>query len=475
MNLNKMFQLALAAAFPAVACANNITGPSSSQSPYVVRSQPGVVSVSLLTVGDAVNYKADGVTPYRMVGIPDGLGALDNGDGTFTVLMNHEIGDTQGVVREHGFKGAFISKWTVDKESLDVLHGEDLIKQLWSWHAASNAYVPGTRALSRLCAADLPELTAFYNPASGLGYAGRIFMSGEESGTEGRGFAHLLDGNSYELPALGKFSYENSVAHPDAGDKTIVVSLDDSGGGQVYVYAGQKSASANPIAAAGLSGGVLYGIKADGFAVEDANNGIPYGTAFTAFNLGDVSGITGAALETMSGTNVTKFQRPEDGAWDPNSPNDFYFVTTASFSGKSRLWRLRFVDATNPALGGTMDMLLDGTEGPKMMDNMTISKRGSVFIQEDVGGNVHLGKIWRYSIAKDTVEEVAKHDADRFITGGANFLTIDEEASGMIPMDEILGEGWYLLDVQAHYNANDAELVQGGQLGLLHFAPGREK
>ena len=32
-----------------------------------------------------------------MVGIPDGLGAFDNGDGTFTVLMNHELGNTQGV------------------------------------------------------------------------------------------------------------------------------------------------------------------------------------------------------------------------------------------------------------------------------------------------------------------------------------------------------------------------------------------
>jgi hypothetical protein len=72
--------------------ANAITGPSSSQSPYVVRSQPGVVTKAIFTVGDSVNLKPDGVIPYRMVGIPDGLGAFDNGDGTFTVLMNHEIG-----------------------------------------------------------------------------------------------------------------------------------------------------------------------------------------------------------------------------------------------------------------------------------------------------------------------------------------------------------------------------------------------
>src|SRR5580765_5208661 len=69
-------------------------GPSSSQTPYLVRTTPGIVTTSVLTTGDSV----DG---YRMAGIPDGLGAFDNGDGTFTVLMNHEIPVTSGVERAH--------------------------------------------------------------------------------------------------------------------------------------------------------------------------------------------------------------------------------------------------------------------------------------------------------------------------------------------------------------------------------------
>ena len=68
----------------AVLAAQAITGPSSSASPYIHRVEAGVVSKSILTVGDSV-------AGYRLVGIPDGLGAFDNGDGTFTVLMNHEI------------------------------------------------------------------------------------------------------------------------------------------------------------------------------------------------------------------------------------------------------------------------------------------------------------------------------------------------------------------------------------------------
>lgn len=50
-------------------------------------------------------------------------------------------------------------------------------------------------------------------------------------------------GLSYELPALGKASWENQVACPHSGEKTVVVGLDDSNDGQVYVYIGHKQAS----------------------------------------------------------------------------------------------------------------------------------------------------------------------------------------------------------------------------------------
>jgi hypothetical protein len=480
MTLKKFIRRAACVAAPVCALtsatANDITGPSSSQSPYLVRTRPGVVTMSVLTTGDAVNFKPDGVTPYRMAGIPDGLGAFDNGDGTFTLLMNHELTSADGIARAHGFKGAFVSQWTIDKDTLTVLHGEDLMKTVHSWNCASNAYVPLASPLSRFCSADLPALTAFYNPVSGLGYRGYIFMNGEESGNEGRCFAHLMDGNSYELPWLGKFSHENSVANPATGDKTVVIGLDDSSPrGQLYIYVGDKKFSSDPIAAAGLKHGSLYGIKVTGFATENFTNGIPSGTPFTAVSFGDVGCMTGAQLDTASvSNNVTGFWRPEDGCWDPVQPHDFYFVTTASFTGASRLWRLRFVDPANPVAGGTIDMLLDGTEGQKMLDNITVTKRGEIIALEDVGSQAHIGKVWRYNISTGSLTLVAQHDPYRFAPGGANFPTIDEESSGVIPMDDILGEGWYLLDVQAHYGT-DAELVEGGQLVALHLAPGQSR
>ncbi len=65
---------------------------------------------------------------------------------------------------------------------------------------------------------------------------------------------------------------------------------------------------------------------------------------------------------------------------------------------------------------------------------------------------------------------IAQHDPNRFLPNAPNFLTQDEESSGIIDVSDILGEGWFLLDVQAHYST-DRELVEGGQLLALRYLP----
>jgi hypothetical protein len=466
--------LGLAAALACAGTAYASTGPSSSDAPYVIRSKPGVVTKSILTVGDSVGG-------YRMAGIPDGLGAFDNGDGTFTLLANQEIGTTSsgvplGVERAHGAAGAFVSKWTIDKKTLEVQAGSDLIQNIATWNGSSyNAPAKGI-ALSRLCSADLPAYTAFFNPKTGKGFDGRLFLSGEESGNEGRPFAHGLDGTSWELGYLGNQSFENLVANPSTGDKTVVATTDDTTPGQVYVYVGDKrSEGTNPVDRAGLSGGSLYGIKVDGFPSEPAG-GIPSGTHFSLANLGDVSGKTGSAIDTDSNTaGVTRFLRPEDAAWDTQDPNVLYFVTTNGFNSPSRLWRARFDDISNPAAGGTIDELLDGTEGHQMLDNLTVSRRGDLILQEDPGNNPYVARIWRYSPSTDKLVEVAHHDANLFTSGGNAFITQDEESSGVIDASSLLGDGWFLFDDQVHKaTTGDPELVERGQLLALHVPPGQK-
>lgn len=456
-----------------------VQGPSSSETPYLVGTRAGVGTKSILTVGDAAP------NGYRMVGIPDGMGAYDNGDGTFSVLMNHELGADAGVVRAHGAKGSFISKWTVDSATLAVTKGEDLIQRVRTWDGA--AWVESTVTFNRFCSADLPEASALYDAQSGKGTRNRIFVNGEEAGAEGRAAAHVVSGpeagTTYVLPWLGKASWENQVPMPGAGVKTVVVGLDDSGGGQVYVYVGEKRATGNDAERAGLVGGRLYGLKIAGVGAESDATVVPAGGV--RFELVEIPGadtMTGAQLEAAStALGVSKLARPEDGAWDPTNPGGFYFVTTGSFAGTSRLWHLDFSDVGNVLAGGVATVKLASPAyqggsaneaGPRMMDNLTVNRRGQVLIQEDPGGQDYLAGVFQYEPRTGVAVRVAQHDPARFAPGAAGFLTRDEESSGIVPVP-FLGEGKYLYNVQAHYATGDVETVQGGQLGVLQVPPGK--
>jgi secreted PhoX family phosphatase len=455
----------VAATTVAIAGPGASTGPSSSQSPYLVPTAAGVEVKSILTVGDSVNARPDG-TPYRLVGIPDGLGAFENDDKkSFTLLMNHELTGAAGIQRAHGATGAFVSKWTVDEKTLKVTRGDDLIRNIATWNTATgtwNAPAKGI-ALSRLCSADLAAAGAFLDRRTGKGTRKRIFMSGEESGTEGRVFAHLLDGTSYELPRLGKLSWENAVANPDGREKTVVVGTDDGTDGQVYVYVGSKTTAGGTVEKAGLANGVLYGIKVDNYGAE-SNGAVPTdGTRFSLAGLGDVSGKSGAQLNADSNAaGITKFLRPEDSSWDPKHPEVLYFTTTNAFNAPSRLWKLTFDDVAKPELGGTITAVLKGTEGQQMLDNLTVNDRGQVLLQEDIGNQDPLGKVWLFDPKSGTLTKIAQHDPALFTPGAAGFLTRDEESSGIIPAP-FLGKDWYLLDVQAH-SPLGGELVEGGQV-----------
>ena len=89
---------------------------------YIIPTARGWKVQPIITVGESAG------NGYAMAGVPDGLGAFANNDGTFNLLMNHEIPSDKGAARTHGEKGAFVSRWVIDIESLKVKSGSDLIK-----------------------------------------------------------------------------------------------------------------------------------------------------------------------------------------------------------------------------------------------------------------------------------------------------------------------------------------------------------
>jgi hypothetical protein len=407
---------------------------------------------------------------YRFVGIPDGLGVIKENNSKVKIYMNHEIANDKGVVRSHGGKGAFVSQWMLDLNSLKIISGEDLIKNVMTWNRDKKIFeVSLNENINRLCSADLPEKSAFYNSKNKKGFDGRIFMSGEEDREGGRAFAHIISGKekgtSYELPYLGKFSWENVVAHPRTKDKTIVMGMDDNKEGQIYLYMGNKQSNGNPVEKAGLMYGKLFGIKTNG-------------DKFELVDLNDVSNLSGSDLE-KKGTdlNLAKFKRPEDGAWDTLDPNVFYFTTTDKIDGDSEIIKLTFHDIHHPEEGGHIEAILKARDiGAQMFDNLTVSDNGKILINEDPGDHEHLASVWEFDPKTKLSQKIFEVKPEYFQDKNhPNFLTMDEEHSGIIDITRYVtkapwykkSERYFLGTLQIHKKHEDPELVEYGQLYLI--------
>ena len=505
MKMNTVLMMVKLALLTAIFPVNAEKAINSSADPYLVPIDPSVKFTSILTTGDQAN------NGYHMVGLPDGLGAYGREeDDTFTVLMNHEFASDKGIIRDHGGKGAFVSEWVINKKTLEVVSGGDLIQQVFNWDKVQQASEtePSTVSFGRFCSADLPKSGAFYNRKTGLGTKARIFMNGEEGGSTGYALAHVASGidkgNSY---VLGKFNlatdgsqgtavggWENLLANPNSGDKTVVVGTNDGGTGimenAVAVYVGNKSRFGSEIEKAGLTNGKVKFVNVEGNSIELADS--------TTRSTNIVSG----SAFTLSDSASTTFRRPEDGAWA--NAKTFYFVTTDQIDktdlnggtqkGGTRLWRLNFNAAYT---GGTIDLVIDtaklpggiGIDKPSMFDNMGINADGSILLQEDVGNNEHNGKVWEFNPKNQQLTLLAKFDPALFgdINNGvftAGNHTKDEESSGVIDITKLLDRDdhkrYNLLVAQDHASAatlqgldaisktaSAEELVEGGQLVLL--------
>ena len=432
---------------------------------YVQAASPDWDVRPIITVGESA------LNGYRMVGVPDGLGAFDNGDGTLTVLMNHELNADIGAVRAHGSKGAFVSRWVVRLNDLAVLNGEDLVKKIQLWNIDTKShYTAQTTTFGRFCSADLAQGSAFLD-AVGNGFDGKILLNGEEEkDSGGRALAHIASGEfngmSYELPHLGRVAWENLLALPNSGKRTVVIGMDDFPGGHVYVYVGEKRRSGNPAEKAGLVGGMLYTVRFEG-------------ARFILLPLGDVIGLDGKALRARANAlGATPLLRPEDGAWDKLDKNLFWFSTTDKIDGQSQLFRMAFDDARNPEKGGRFSAVLTAHDiGGQMFDNIEADGAGRILINEDPGKDKFAAGIWLYDPkSPNQATRIFEADTERFIDKtSAKFMTFDEEQSGIVEVTDVVKSAvwfdknrqYYLGVAQAHLAHPDPELVEYGQLYLI--------
>jgi hypothetical protein len=481
------------------------TVQSEDLSPVWLESDNPKIKIELL-----MNYgdSAKGQQNYPMVGIGDGLGIYKQQD-KVVILMNHELKANQGRVRRHGEKGAFVSKWFLTEQG--IIHGEDLIQNIALYDRDKLQYKMETTVFEKLCSADLAPASALWVKKKGKSYGttARIFFSGEEISTKkykrhGRAFAHVVDGGfagiSFELPKFGHMSFENIVLNPYPQQLTIAFLLDDSTSNfhdipintearkaihrkppsELYIYIGHKLEQAgNPVDAADLNNGQLYGIKVDGMKQENRSKAIAPQTRFKLIPLDKVvKDEYGAELQLQSiYKGISQFLHVEDGVWNlqKNKQNEFFFVTPDKYEGNTRLYKLVFDDIANPLQGGTLTVLLNGNEhGIKKMDNITADSWGRLLIQEDPGQDdpQHLAKIWLYDLNTSKLHQLAQFKAQYFLPHIKNkgFISSDEETSGIIPAFDTLGEGWYIFNAQSHRKHINPEIVESGQL-LRMFVP----
>lgn len=475
------------------------TGPSTTTAPYVLPVAEGVRTTSILTVNDA-GSASDG---YEYVGIPDGLGATLTGD-EVVVINNHELRTTQGTVRRHGQAGAFVSRLVIDRETLEVEEGSDLIdpgSQFWDY--PSGSYVraamrfadgaPQDAAFSRFCSGYLAEAGSLFNRRTRRGFQGSLYFANEEAGDNGRVFGVTTDGAATMLPRLGLFSWENTVSAANRSDTTVVMGNEDAATGQLWAYVGTKEQSGSPVDQAGLTNGtnsvfdvVDQAVSTDAEFRAAFSKGTPAPVTLNEVDWDQ----TGAEQNADAAASGLTLNRIEDGAFDPRNRNDYYFLTTeggdttpattGSRDGGG-LWRLSFADVDRPDQGATLTLLLDGSEevgaGESRLnkpDNMTIDRHGNLLIQEDPGRNDHLARIVAYRIRDGALGVIARFDAALFGAGAdadPARLTTDEESSGIIDGERLWGRGTFLFDAQVHtpknLGDNTVEYVENGQLLLL--------
>ena len=461
---------------------------------YMAPVAKGVSLDVLATAGDAVSGS------YLVGGVPDGTGIIKSGN-KLRILTNHEWSNTNSFAAArssagYATNGSYISEMHYDLGSKKITAGKDFMQKMeWfnyttgkysadpvapSGAAAIDSYgsTNHTYSINRFCSATLAPAGVFYDKKSGYGYNGAVYLTGEEGSDESRGFAGNQNGEMAQIARFGLASWETFVPAPTNSKATVVFGNEDGSAtdSQLWMYSGTKLKSGTWYAKAGLTNGKNYVLATD--VANDNEFRTKYGkTGSAPISFKEVDWTLNGKLQNEKAREVgMELARVEDGHFDPKNPNDYYFVTTESNKDAKAtasnpatptvtrdggaLWRLRLIDVKNPLKGGTLTMLLDGSEAPYLSkpDNIVVDDLGNILIQEDPGNNAQVARVVSYRISDGKLATVVQFKSEYFDSTSAKFITQDEESSGIIDVTEYFKTSksdtakYYMLVAQIHAN-----------------------
>jgi len=413
-----------------------VKGFKTARPAQLVALAPGVDIRPIISTGDVVGGSLGG---FQFSGIPDGIGAyrssktdLRSGGGTIEVFVNHELAgdDPAGV-------GSRISQLTLNP-NLEVVAARHIFN--------------GTEGFTRFCSSTLDFL-------DGVPW----YFTGEESTSTGAPPAggkggssvavNAMTGRWYETRHFGLFSHENVTPLQGLAVKMFVSGEDGAANrNQLYAY------TAATWEAAIRGQGQLWVWKASITAADGnpSTNDIVKGQTLQGefIPLTQAENATAASLESAAqAKGAFDFVRTEDAAESLTEPGVLYFDDTGaagSESVKGRIYRL----AINPSdpTKASLTLLLDGDRGDDIVnpDNIDVSER-SMVIQEDRNSE-HRGaeasggyaRVLVYDLAGGTLRVVAR------VNTPPNLRPGEWESSGVINAEHLLGDDWWLLDVQGH-------------------------
>jgi hypothetical protein len=399
------------------ASAANNTGFKTAKRPYLVPIEPGVVTDPIISTGDIVGG-------YQMSGIPDGLGAYKD-SGTLQLLMNHELGASfpatpPGVDTR-------ISKVTIDDKTHSVLGGT----YLFNGNLVTEGY-------ERFCSATLREI-------NGTPY----YFTGEEAINAGHDGTSIVmnaaTGQWWSTPQFGHIQHENIVPVERIKKFMVVTTDDDFRIGSPSLFLAYIADSLQDAIA---GNGQLYVWK----ATNDSD------TPFTIHEGDTIPGefVPLSQAENLNSTTIKtaarakgafQFSRLEDVATAQQTAGRLYFADTGKIGDVTetgRIYRMD-IDPSDPTKASVTFELDSATHGFANPDNLDTSSQSLVF-QEDRESPFRddYNKVLVYDFRTGTVRQVARVDPYPGQRRG------QWESSGVINAQTLLGNNWWLLDVQAH-------------------------